>query len=254
MIAPAEAAQLDQSTRPDLIEIVYCRGGHPLVPSVARFAGMRYGTRHDYTPYAPVWFLDIRWKNYNWREVMRKVRAWRPMMALVPDYEFPHQRDQLLRQIDDLRPFVPHICVCPKFDGAIRDIPADCVLAISVPTDYAGYLPRADEIEGRRLHLLGGTPDQQVYLIRHRYPQSRVISVDGNKFAMKAAHGQYWHHRYAAWVQTPRHRYSSLALELASAWHIVRYLRDPKSYIRMSGPVQKCLDVKANRLFTAGGE
>lgn len=37
------------------MKLIYCRGGDESAPKVAKLAGMLYGTRYDYTPYAPVW-------------------------------------------------------------------------------------------------------------------------------------------------------------------------------------------------------
>jgi hypothetical protein len=225
--------------------ITYCRGGDPLAPFVARFAGMHYGIRHDYIPYAPIWMLDIHWKNYDWGDYLSKVNTYRPYLAMVPDYEIPDKPRLLQRIADVYGAGAQQVMVCPKFDGAVADIPARCWVAISVPTDYAGFLPHCDEVRGRYLHLLGGEPDQHLYLMRYRYPDAQIISVDYNGFTMQAGLGKYWHSTRADWTQTPSHQYSTLALTLASAWHIKRYLFNPNSHIWFNRiPVQKCVGVR----------
>jgi hypothetical protein len=218
--------------------VVYCRGGDKFAPIVARFAGMLYGTRHDYIPYAHIYLLDIHWTKYDWSDYLRKAAAWKPVMAMAPDYERPDQLPALLSQIGDLRGLGIRPMVCPKFAGAVSDIPPDCIVSISVPSDYAGFLPDRRELGGRELHFLGGSPSQQRYLMA-RYDNAQTVSADGNKLGYKAMKGQYWHSQQARWVDV-RGQYSTQALQLASAWHIVRYLNAPHSFVRHGKSVQKC--------------
>lgn len=198
--------------------------------------------------------MDVRWKNYKWDHVLRLVRQYKPVAVVVPDFIAKKQLDLLTRQINDLAALnVRRIMVCPKFDGALDLIPDGVIIAISVPTKYAGYLPAPASVSGRRLHLLGGTPDQQLYLMRHKYPGAHVISGDMNKHASKAAHGQYWHSTQARWIQTPKRQYPTAFLELVSSLSIRRYLENPRSAIRMnSKPVRLCFDPLPMQLVLGG--
>lgn len=231
------------NTEVENIEIIYCRGGSVRAPHVAKMAGMSYGTHYKYKTYAPVTFVDSGLDPVIWTEYYRIVRDLMPKMALVPDYYFPHQLPRVLAQADSLRSLGVLPLICPKFHGAMSNIPRWCRVAISVPAeDYAGFLPDDDEVIDRDLHLLGGSPAQYLYIIRHRYQQSRVLSVDGNKFARKAGSGQVWIANQARWKQVePAHRVSNYILERVSAVEIVRYLHNPHSGIHYNHPsVQKC--------------
>lgn len=181
------------------IDLIYVRGGDKFAPNLAKAAGWKYGVRYDYKAYAPVFMLDVglspRWATYT-----RKVRSLQPNFALTPDYE---QSDPVLLNlyIDDLRPYVERIGVCPKFVGAVSHIPDDCVICESIPTTYAGFLIPDDELLPQRdYHLLGGDPRQQLAEIRRIHNAGgRVVSLDGNKLMMKAAHGQVFDAKRGQW-------------------------------------------------------
>lgn len=206
--------------------IIYVRGGDKEAPKIAAAAGMRYGTRHDYTPYAPVYMLDIHWQRYDWADYLAKVKVYQPTIALAPDYEWSWQWTALNRQIDDLRDLgVPHIMVCPKFVDAVKHIPQDCVIAVSVPTSYAGFLPDYRHLAGRQIHLLGGRVDIQADMIRKlKGVGADVFSVDGSHHARKAQLGQWWDG--GRWVQVRGKKDSNETLALASARAIYKTLME----------------------------
>jgi len=165
---------------------LWVQGNNRDVPGLARAAGMGYGTRHDMIPRDVVHMLDIRWDDYDWNDYLDKVRRWRPLMALAADYLSPDQRSVMLQQVEDLRAAgVLVVMVCPKFVGACADVPADCRIAVSVPSRYAGFLPDPIEVGGRPVHLLGGSPQVQIKQIQ-RY---NVVSLDGNAHDRAAQFG-----------------------------------------------------------------
>lgn len=222
------------------MDVVYVRGGDKLAPKVAKMAGMTYGTRHDYKAYAAVFMLDIKWDDYEWTEYVSILEHHTPTLAMVADYEYPSQREIMLSQVADLRRIgIERVMCCPKFVGACKDIPEDVILALSVPTVYAGFLPYPDEVGTRNIHLLGGTPDAQAYCIYYKYPSAKVVSVDGNALALKAGYGQYWSVR-GKWVQTPTRRFSDELLMIYSARNIVKYLSKPPTHNMKSKAVQRC--------------
>lgn len=207
------------------IQFVYVRGGDKTAPVIAAAAGIPSGIRHDYKAYADVFMLDIKWDDYDWSEYLELVRQYQPIMALAPDYERPDQYETLMQQIADLRPLVPVVLVCPKFNGAIAHIPADCRVAISVPAPkYAGFLP-ADfsELSGREIHLLGGKPETQMDLItKFHAVGASVKSADGSYLAMKAARGQYF--EAGKWIDVRGKGIPTVELSIMSARNIPRYL------------------------------
>lgn len=174
---------------------IFCAGRNKAFPQLARQSGMAYGTRHDYAPTDWPYMLDIAWTTYDWQDYMDKVTRWQPVQAMVADYERPAQRETMLSQIADLSAAgVLRPNVCPKFEGAVADIPAGCVVALSVPSRYAGWLPaNLGDLRRRRVHLLGGTPHQQLALI----PQlqaigAHVLSVDGSSHESAAKKGSHF--------------------------------------------------------------
>lgn len=201
--------------------IIYIRGGDKTAPGIAKAAGMEYGTRHDYKPYAPVYMLDVNWKKFNWTDYLDKVRRYQPAIAMLPDYEYPGQRRQLYQYLREIKPMVAQVAICPKFPGAIAHVPSWCIVAVSVPTNYAGYLPPLMELKGRRVHLLGGRPEIQAELmVKINGAGGDVVSIDGSYHAVKAAYGQYFDgHK---WIEVTG--VSTLELCAISARNIAQFL------------------------------
>lgn len=232
------------------MDFIYCRGGDKQIESVLG-AGWHYGTRVDYTPYAPVYMLDVDFHSYLklttdtqredwWQHYLSKVAALRPKMAMVVDYMEPAQRTTMYKQIRDLKALgVERIMVCPKFAGAIAHIPSWCIIAVSVPSTYAGYLPEPSELHGRRVHLLGGHPDQWAYLAKYRYPDAQIISADGNVLADKAKRGQYWDAAAGTWRDV-RNQHETEALKRMSAESIRYYMAQPAPRIGAYKRVLRC--------------
>lgn len=208
------------------MNLIYCRGGDKSAPKVAKLAGMLYGTHYEYKAYAPVYMLDGGLDAVKWALYLEKVKQHAPTMALTPDFYAHVDKNTLWAQIDALRALgVEKVAVCPKFMGAVKHIPIDCLVAISVPTSYAGFLPLPHELYGRTLHFLGGSPDQHAHLII-QYSDSQVESIDLNIIGLKAGLGQLWA-RSGGWVHAPKKRFSSWALAVLSGRNVRRYLDAP---------------------------
>lgn len=166
---------------------IICRGNFSLINSLPIYAaGFEYGTRHSETPMYQPFMVDIDWENYDWNDYLHKISLWKPTFALVPDYEHPSQRRALYSHIRDLKHLsILRIGVCPKFVGAVNHIPPFCILCISVPSTYAGFLPLHEEVVGKQLHLLGGSPQKQLQCIS-LYSNATTISLDGISFTKAA--------------------------------------------------------------------
>lgn len=173
---------------------ILVKGNNRQMPEVARASGMAYGTRHIEAPRDWPLMVDIHWRDYDWQDYMHKIAEWRPVMAMVPDYEYPSQRRQLYQQIRDLKAAgVLRIMVCPKFSGAVAHIPSWCIVAVSVPSSYAGFVPVFSELTGRRVHLLGGSPHKQIKtIIEFVGAGIQIVSTDGNAHTNAAKHGEWW--------------------------------------------------------------
>lgn len=227
------------------MDLYYCRGGDKTAPLIAETAQWLYGVRSDYRPYAPPRMIDYNFQApptpKNWGRHVALCQKFKPALALTCDFFSPDGIEQLYSQIRDLHEAgVLCVAVCPKFVGAVRYIPTECRIAISVPTDYAGFLPHAQELKGRKSHLLGGHPDQQHYCIYSRYSNCEVVSVDANIAARKAGKGQYWNGN--KWVQVPAHTVPTQDLAIWTLRHTRETLNKPAMYYKMSHRLKRVMD------------
>lgn len=207
--------------------LIGCRGGDKFAPKILADAGWEYGSRSDYKIYAPPVFIDINWRHYSWLRHWLVLRRWRPEMGMAADYECPSQKSVMLRQAMQIRALGIRPMVCPKFPGATQDIPNECIVAVSVPTGYAGYLPPANEVAGRDLHLLGGHPDQHV-LIGSLYGESYIKSIDCSAIFQKARFGAFWDADKGDWIYTEPRSHNSRSLIIKSAMNIKKYFQSEK--------------------------
>lgn len=204
------------------MKYILCMGGNKKAPEIARLSGWEYGSRHDYKIYGDsVYMLDIRWKDYDWNRYIEKVKAYKPYMAMVADYEHPSQRALMYRQVRELKPLVSKIMVCPKFAGAIGHIPFFCIVAVSVLSDYAGFEPPAEELKGRKIHLLGGSFNRQADLIRKYNAVGEVISLDTASHVSAANYGRYFYN--GEWHQTRKRDWPNEKLAVYSGQNLVSW-------------------------------
>lgn len=221
---------------------IFCAGNNQMHPQIARQAGMGYGCQQFDTPRDWCFMTDVEFEEgkQDWQDYMHKVYQWKPLQAMVTDYQDKTERTRLYQQIRDLKEAgVMRIKVCPKFDGAIRHIPRFCVIALSIPTEnekFKGWLPLWQDmadLKGRRVHLLGGSPQYQVAEVdRVKLYGGRVISMDGNSF-QRAATGS------TAWVDGRWYRQASGEWEfgtyantlIVSASNIVQYVNQPDTWL-----------------------
>jgi N-acetylglutamate synthase-like GNAT family acetyltransferase len=171
---------------------IHVQGGNSKIPGWARKEGMGYGSRHDRKPFDFPLMLDIEFKKYEkapvetWAEYVEKVKLHRPVIAMAADYFRPEQRDEMLAHVAALKALgVLRVMVCPKFHGAIKDIPQDCIVAVSMPSEYASFIPEDSELAGRKVHLLGGNPND----LRRAVLKWNVISADFNVHERNAQKG-----------------------------------------------------------------
>lgn len=178
---------------------ILCKGSSRFACELSDEFNSIYGTRDAEIPYKQPFFVDIRWKEYDWLEYLMKIRAWKPVFAMVPDFTDISQRRSLYSKIDDLKQAgVLRIGVCPKFDGAIKYVPLSCVICVSIPSRYAGFLPKIEELKGRQIHLLGGSPGKQFKYIQE-HPTLRVISGDFNSYIKAAEFGTFYNSETNNW-------------------------------------------------------
>lgn len=207
------------------MKLFFVRGGTYDYLDVTRF-GWLYGIRSDYTACDTVHFLDFNFeRRYDfayWQRHEQRALELRPMLTMIPDWFADTSEDWLFGLHERLTNAGLRTMWTPKQHGITHRIPADAVIGVSVPTSYAGFLPKPQEVIGRELHLLGGHPDHQKYLTHQIYPLSKVVSVDGNALAPQAFLGKYWS-QDGKWIQTHK-TWTTRMLRQQSARNIRDYL------------------------------
>lgn len=182
---------------------IIVRGDNKDVPAICRASGSAYGVQEHDPAHAWPFMVDVDFGNPNWPGYIRTVEGHRPVQALVVDYADRELKEEMLRQVADLRAAgVLRVVVCPKFHGAIGDIPPDCVIGVSLRTagrlangenKFAGFMPQFEELARRRCHLLGGSPRLQKDTISKLHGIGAVVlSVDGNAQFGGAARGSMY--------------------------------------------------------------
>lgn len=214
---------------------VFCQGGNKDIPVAARQSGMAYGTRSDYGAHDYPFMVDAPFKpqDWDWERHAAVVQTQRPVMALARDYESAEQRADVLRQLDCFRDWgVLRPTVCVKFVEGIADIPPDVTIAVSVPSQYAGWLPPDLRVyAGRRLHLLGGTPQQWLALIpKLQAAGAHVASADGSAHETAAKKGAHW--EQGKWRRREGDKADYFGAMVFSGREIVRVLNGGEAFQR----------------------
>lgn len=203
------------------MKFIYCRGGDKTAPKLAKVNNWHYGIRYDYTAYGDVYMLDGG-LNPKWSHYMKRAKSLRPEFALVPDY---YKSDVISLELYcmDVLAVGARVGVCPKFVGAVTEIPDYAVICESIPSEYAGFLiPDSEIIPNRDYHLLGGDPRLQLSEAqRITALGGNIITADGNKLMMKAAHGQVFNAKLGKWQ---KHNGTTPELAAISAQEVNSYL------------------------------
>jgi hypothetical protein len=168
---------------------------------IAVGAGYRYGARLPHVIYpaiAPLFFADQDYARPDRAAYMAAVAFHRPNLCTVLDLERADQLPEVLGWAEEAAQYVERVVIIPKCYGIIARLPrriggADVVLGYSVPTSYGGTAVPVWEFAGWPVHLLGGSPQAQMWHWRQLSAVADVVSADGN-YAQKLAvrHCQTW--------------------------------------------------------------
>lgn len=163
------------------MELIYCAGGNKDFAEIAVNSGFLFGSRLPSTVYHDVYFADQDWKSPNIDKYIKELNKYKPKVATVLDLERTEQFNEVMMWVDKVSTVVDTIIVIPKISGIINSIPrtvngSKIRLGYSVPTKYGGTTVDIQEFNDWPVHLLGGSPHQQMKL----FSKMNVESVDGN--------------------------------------------------------------------------
>lgn len=184
--------------------LIYCADGNRRFAEIAIRYGFAYGAQLPNTTYFPPVFTDQNWRNPDRQRYMEAIRQHRPALATVLDWEREEQLSEVLDWAAEAAQHVSNsVIIVPKVINAVHQLPREIAgkpirLGYSVPTKFAGTQVPIWEFFGWPVHLLGGSPQEQMKLSR----MLDVRSADGN-YAMKMAnqHNAYYAHGTATFAK-----------------------------------------------------
>ena len=189
------------------IELIHSAGPTKQIARIALEYGFKLGVRHDYTPPYPVEFVDVDYKKPpSFGEQLKVVRALKPKYAIVRDLQqVGYSEEDMERAIQEykiLANYCEYPFIVPKNSMQMAKLPPEYNVAVSLSTKYGSCsYDQETELQGRRLHLLGGSPKGQLLAYRKLRKNNLVGSADGNvSFAMANAWLHVWNYtKWAKW-------------------------------------------------------
>jgi hypothetical protein len=178
------------------MDLIYCAGQNSRLMQIAYECGYLLGIRSDLLDFSfPISFVDIDYKQPDFAKHLETVKKHSPKYATVPDLSETRiseaDIERAVLQAEQLSSYCEIPLIVPKLSSQLHFIPTKYAIAYSVPTSYGGAKYGLWKLEGRRVHLLGGSPHTQMKL--QRYLSECVQSADGN-MAQKMAtqYAKYW--------------------------------------------------------------
>lgn len=175
--------------------LIFCAAGNKRFSQIAKDAGYLLGARLPGTVYFdPLYFADQKYQQPNRTAYMAALATYRPFMASVLDWEHEEQLPEVLSWAAEAAQYSRVVMLIPKVINGIDRLPrriggAEVRLGFSISTTNGGTSVPEWQFNGWPVHLLGGSPGEQM----KRYRQMDVQSADGN-MAMKMAikHCAFW--------------------------------------------------------------
>lgn len=197
------------------LDLIYCAGDNERLTRMAYEAGFLIGIRSGRSAHGfPVQFVDIEYKRPNFERHLKTVERYRPKYATVPDLSDQYLRnrevslsdiERALKQYEQLSNYCQIPLIVPKLPEQLPLIPQGIALGWSIRTSYGGVSEEMKpwHFEGRRIHLLGGSPHEQIDLYRKLSLCAEVMSADGNMAQLMATQwAKYWDS--GVWVEHPQ--------------------------------------------------
>lgn len=152
----------------------------------------------DKCPGIRIGLMDNEWHDYDHAAHVEGVREARPKYATVRDVMTKAQceaagvefipLERILEMAEEVAEYADEVIVIPKYD-CLDKIPERYVIGFSVPTSYGGTPMPASLLQGRRVHLLGGSwRNQRSYL---DVLGQDVVSLDNNHLLRVSEFGDF---------------------------------------------------------------
>jgi len=193
-----------------MIELFYTAADNSSFLALCNQANWFVGLRSDKYPChlaTSIQFIDTRYTAPNFSRHLAQVQRFRPRYATVPDLSDREvsRKDVLraLHQAELLAPYCDTVLFVPKISGQISLLPSDAAIGFSLPTRYGAAQYSLGELEGHRVHLLGGSPHAQMSTHRYLSCFADVKSLDCNMHQRMSGYGKYW--KRGHWVRHPNH-------------------------------------------------
>lgn len=176
--------------------------GRPDLTAYAAGYGYLRGTRLDDEPRyrgrdVRVDFLDVHWEDPDFGALVAAAEWHRPKYAIAGDYDGSNY-DTVHDRAGRLREHAENVIIVPHAPGEVETVPEWCLVGYSTPSAYAGTDAPIWEYRGRDVHILGGTPHQQLELLA--YLDEDVVSMDCNSHHKAATIGaKAWHPESPHW-------------------------------------------------------
>jgi hypothetical protein len=156
------------------------------------FIGACYTNSRNLNGFEVAHFIDINWKQYDFKKHLESVKKFSPKYTVARDWEEEGDLAIILQQANILADYSEKVIIVPKVvhlkEQLLELIPEKFVLGYSVPTKYGGTEIETKYFNGRPVHLLGGRPEKQRLLAQ----ELNVKSIDCNRFTLDARYGDYF--------------------------------------------------------------
>lgn len=165
-----------------MVEIIYCADGNKRFASIAIEAGFSYGAQPLRTTYFPLDFADLDPNHIPPKDAyIAALAEHSPRLATVADWTTWEQLPEVLEWAEEAAAHVETVIIIPKVVGGVDALPGvighkPVRLGYSVPTRHGGTALPIWEFGDRPIHLLGGSPHNQIKLSYYL----NIVSIDGN--------------------------------------------------------------------------
>ena len=178
------------------MDMIFCYGGNKKTCAIAVENGWLYGSQPTTTYTSDISFVDLDFKKLGDEtyiaKYLRFVKRIRPKHTVLPDAFTQDDLKRIYECAESLAEYTQNFIVVPKFSGCVERLPEmlygnRLIFGYSVPTRYGGTSVPLWEFLGKPVHLLGGSPKKQRYLLDYL----DVVSLDGNYCSKIAGYGWY---------------------------------------------------------------